>query len=102
MTLKDAIEQFTGRQEILDLRVGQILEMPLGLECVVSLSTGDLQFEACIPIDNVVNYDPPTVKSALVDVEGDNAIFAFPPSSLGTAIWSIPKSSIDEFTPRGS
>jgi hypothetical protein len=97
MTLMDAIEQFTGERAILDLRVERIQQMPLGLECVVNLSTGDLQFEACIPIDNVVNYDPPTVKGALVAVEGDSVIFAFPPSSLGTAVWSIPKSSISEF-----
>jgi hypothetical protein len=93
MTLMETIEQFAGEREILDLRVERILAMPLGLECVVGLSTDDLQLEACIPIDNVVNYDPPTVQGALVAVEGENVIFAFPPSSLGTAIWSVPKSS---------
>ena len=72
------------------LRMDEALSMPLGLECVITVSVGNEKFEACVPTMAIVDQNPPTVYGQFVGTKGDNQVIVFPPSSLGTSIWYVP------------
>ena len=77
------------------LRIDKALEMPLGLEYVVTVASGGAEFEACIPASNIVaptaDGDSESVYGKFVGFRGDEMVVVFPPSSLGTSIWYIPQ-----------
>lgn len=81
------------------LKIDKALEMPFGLEYVVTVSSGESNFEACIPANNIVagtvDGAPESVYGKFVGFRGDERVVVFPPSSLGTSIWYIPEQIMD-------
>ena len=81
------------------LRIDKALKMPLGLEYVVTVASGGAEFEACIPASNIValtdDGEPESVYGKFVGFRGDERVVVFPPSSLGTSIWYIPREIMD-------
>ena len=91
--------EFVSEPKEYALRIDKALEMPLGLEYVVTVVSGGSEFEACIPASNIVT---PTVDGGtgsvygkFVGFRGDERVVVFPPSSLGTSIWYIPQEIMD-------
>ena len=82
-----------------ELRIDKALEMPLGLEYVVTVASGGTEYEACIPASNFVtpfaDGDPKGVYGKFVGFRGDERVVVFPPSSLGTSIWYLPEEIMD-------
>ena len=82
------------------MRIDRALEMPLGLEYVVTVASGDMEFEACIPASNFVtplaDGGPRSVYGKFVGFRGDKRVVVFPPSSLGTSIWYIPEEVMND------
>ena len=76
------------------LKIDRALQMPFGLEYVVTVSSGDSEFEACVPASNIVAVteggNPETVYGKFVGFRGEERVVVFPPSSLGTSIWYLP------------
>ena len=87
--------EFVSEPKEYALKVDKALEMPLGLEYVVTVTSGEAEFEACVPASNFVisplKGDPESVFGKLVGFRGDERVIVFPPSSLGTSIWYIPE-----------
>lgn len=81
------------------LKIDKALEMPLGLEYVVTVASGGTEYEACIPASNFVpplaDGHPKGVYGKFVGFRGDERVVVFPPSSLGTSIWYIPEEIMD-------
>lgn len=81
------------------IRIDKALEMPLGLEYVVTVASGGTEYEACIPASNfatpLANGDPKGVYGKFVGFRGDERVVVFPPSSLGTSIWYLPEETMD-------
>ena len=91
--------EFVSEPKEYVLRIDKALEMPLGLEYVVTVVSGESEFEACIPASNIitrtVDGDTKGVYGKFVGYRGDENVVVFPPSSLGTSIWYIPQEIMD-------
>ena len=85
--------KFVSEPKEYALRIDRALEMPLGLEYVVTVVSGGTEFEACIPASHFLAQaaagDPKSVYGKFVGFRGDERVVVFPPSSLGTSIWYI-------------
>ena len=86
--------EFVSEPKEYALKIDQALEMPLGLEYVVTVAAGESEFEACIPAGNiaepVVDGGPVSVYGKFVGYRGADKVVVFPATSLGTSIWYIP------------
>lgn len=96
MTQSSEALNFIGEPQEYLLRMDEALDMPLGLECVITVRAGGEKFEACVPAMAIVGQDPPAVYGQFVGTRGKNRVIVFPPSSLGTSIWYVPEDALEE------
>ncbi len=83
---------FSDDGEEYRLRVDRADEAPLGKEYYVSVDVGGRQFEAFVPTTTVVmSAGYPVISGTLVGVIGDEVMISLPPSSMGTATWTMSK-----------
>ena len=91
--------EFVSEPKEYALKIDQALEMPLGLEYVVTVAAGEAEFEACIPAGNLaepaVDGGQGSVYGKFVGNRGTEKVVVFPPTSLGTSIWYIPQEIMD-------
>lgn len=91
--------EFVSERKEYALKIDQALEMPLGLEYVVTLTAGDTEFEACVPAGNIVepavDGGQGSVYGEFVGHRGAEKVVVFPATSLGTSIWYIPPEMMD-------
>lgn len=95
MTQSSEALNFISEPEEYLLRMDEALNMPLGLECVITVRVGGEKFEACVPAMAIVDQDPPAVYGQFVGTKGNNRVIVFPPSSLGTSIWYVPEDALE-------
>lgn len=72
-----------------------VKKSPLGNEVSIHLISGDVKFAAVIP-SSAFNESIWKVDAFKVGEVGDNVLISFPPTSMGTATWSVDKSQLSK------
>lgn len=70
-----------------------VKKSPLGNEVSIHLIAGGVKYAAVIP-SSAINESVSKVDAVKVGEVGDNVLISFPPTSMGTATWSIDKSHL--------
>ena len=89
---------FNGDNKEYRIKVDTVDEVPPGNEWYVSLTLQDSQFEAFVPVSTIIDQGIPVISCMLVGNVGDNVLISFAASSMGTAIWTMPKEAMEKIT----
>ena len=89
---------FNGGNKEFRIKVDTVDTVPLGNECYVSLKLQDSQFEAFVPISTIIDHGIRVISCMLVGNVGNNVVISFAASSMGTAIWTMPKEAMEKIT----